>query len=99
MSEEKEQNSGFTVGGVSGNKKMRLGRVHKKKFDEDAVNGEAETRSETAADSSVETASFTAAMSDEPERNTESKTDTRSESTGESKSDSKVSAAKASQAK
>ena len=31
MSDENEKKSGLTVGGVSGNKKMRLGRVHKKK--------------------------------------------------------------------
>lgn len=30
MSEDSEKNNGLTVGGVSGNKKMRLGRVHKK---------------------------------------------------------------------
>ncbi len=35
MSEENEnKKSGLTVGGVSGSKKMRLGRVHKKKTDE-----------------------------------------------------------------
>ncbi len=31
MSDENEKKNGITVGGVSGNKKMRLGRVHKKK--------------------------------------------------------------------
>ena len=37
MSEENDnKKSGLTVGGVSGSKKMRLGRVHKKKTDEGA---------------------------------------------------------------
>ena len=37
MSEENEnKKNGLTVGGVSGSKKMRLGRVHKKKTDEGA---------------------------------------------------------------
>ena len=35
MSEDNEnKKSGLTVGGVSGSKKMRLGRVHKKKTEE-----------------------------------------------------------------
>ena len=36
MSEDNEnKKSGLTVGGVSGSKKMRLGRVHKKKTEEE----------------------------------------------------------------
>ena len=35
MSEDNEnKKSGLTVGGVSGSKKMRLGRVHKKKTED-----------------------------------------------------------------
>ncbi|MCR4704343.1 MAG: translation initiation factor IF-2 [Saccharofermentans sp.] len=41
MSEDNEKKSGLTVGGVSGSKKMRLGRVHKKTTDTTAAPAEA----------------------------------------------------------
>ncbi len=50
MSEDNEnKKSGLTVGGVSGSKKMRLGRVHKKKTEEPAEAPVAEVKAEPAA--------------------------------------------------
>ena len=54
MSEDNEnKKSGLTVGGVSGSKKMRLGRVHKKKTEDAPEVPVAEVKTEAAV---VETA-------------------------------------------